>query len=250
MPHISVRNLTVAYDGQAILSDVSMDIPDRQITAVVGPSGCGKTTFLRCMNRLIDMTNGARVTGQVLIDGEDILAPDADLISLRKKMGLLSQKPQALPMSIYDNVAYGPRLHGLRDRKQLDALVERYLRMSSIWEEVKDRLHTPASRLSVGQQQRLCLSRGLAVEPEVLLCDEPTASLDPVSAQRIEQRFTELKQDYSIVLVTHILRQARRLADYIVFFYMGELVEHGPADQLLNDPRDDRTKAYLSGTIS
>jgi len=250
MPHISVRNLTVAYDGNPILSDVSMDIPDRQITAVVGPSGCGKTTFLRCMNRLIDMTDGARVKGEVLIDGEDILAPDADLISLRKKMGLLSQKPQALPMSIYDNVAYGPRLHGLRDRKQVDALVERYLRMSSLWEEVKDRLHTPASRLSVGQQQRLCLSRGLAVEPEVLLCDEPTASLDPVSAQRIEQRFMELKREYSIVLVTHILRQARRLADYVVFFYMGELVEHGPAEKLLNDPRDERTKAYLSGTIS
>jgi phosphate transport system ATP-binding protein len=141
-------------------------------------------------------------------------------------------------------------LHGLRDRKQVDVLVERYLRMSSLWEEVKDRLHTPASRLSVGQQQRLCLSRGLAVEPEVLLCDEPTASLDPVSAQRIEQRFTELKQEYSIVLVTHILRQARRLADYVVFFYMGDLVEHGPAEQLLNDPRDERTKAYLSGTIS
>ena len=250
MPHISVRNLTVAYDGNPILSDVSMDIPDRQITAVVGPSGCGKTTFLRCMNRLIDMTDGARVKGEVLIDGEDILAPDADLISLRKKMGLLSQKPQALPMSIYDNVAYGPRLHGLRDRKQVDALVERYLRMSSLWEEVKERLHTPASRLSVGQQQRLCLSRGLAVEPEVLLCDEPTASLDPVSAQRIEQRFMELKREYSIVLVTHILRQARRLADYVVFFYMGELVEHGPAEKLLNDPRDERTKAYLSGTIS
>jgi len=250
MPHISVRNLTVAYDGHAILSDVSMDIPDRQITAVVGPSGCGKTTFLRCMNRLIDMTNGARVRGEVLIDGQNILAPDADVISLRKKLGLLSQKPQALPMSIYENVAYGPRLHGLRDRKQLDALVERYLRMSSLWEEVEDRLHTPASRLSVGQQQRLCLARGLAVEPEVLLCDEPTASLDPVSAQRIEQRFTELKQDYSIVLVTHILRQARRLADYVVFFYMGDLVEHGPAEQLLNEPRDERTKAYLSGTIS
>ncbi len=250
MPHISVRNLTVAYDGKPILADVSMDIPDRQITAIVGPSGCGKTTFLRCMNRLIDMTDGARVQGEVLIDGANILAPDADLISLRKKMGLLSQKPQPLPMSIYDNVAYGPRLHGLRDRRQLDAVVERYLRMSSLWDEVRDRLHTPAARLSVGQQQRLCLSRGLAVEPEVLLCDEPTASLDPVSAQRIEQRFTELKRDYSIVLVTHILRQARRLADYVVFFYMGELVEHGPAEQLLNDPRDDRTKAYLSGTIS
>jgi phosphate transport system ATP-binding protein len=250
MPHISVRDLTVAYDGHAVLSDVTMDIPDRQITAVVGPSGCGKTTFLRCMNRLIDMTDGARVQGEVLIDGANILAPDADVISLRRKMGLLSQKPQALPMSIYDNVAYGPRLHGTRSKRELDAIVERYLKQSSLWEEVKDRLHSPASRLSVGQQQRLCLARGLAVEPEVLLCDEPCASLDPTSAQRIEQRFTELKREYTIVLVTHILRQARRLADYIVFFYMGDLVEHGPADQLLNSPRDERTKAYLTGTIS
>jgi len=250
MPHISVRDLTVAYDGHAVLSDVTMDIPDRQITAVVGPSGCGKTTFLRCMNRLIDMTDGARVRGEVLIDGANILAPDADVISLRKKMGLLSQKPQPLPMSIYDNVAYGPRLHGTRSKRELDAIVERYLKLSSLWEEVRGRLHAPASRLSVGQQQRLCLARGLAVEPEVLLCDEPCASLDPTSAQHIERRFLELKQEYTIVLVTHILRQARRLADYIVFFYMGELVEHGPAEQLLNNPRDDRTKAYLTGTIS
>lgn len=250
MSHISVRNLTVAYDGHPILSNVTVDIPDRQITAIIGPSGCGKTTFLRCLNRLTDMTEGARVQGEALIDGQNILAPNADVISLRKKLGLLSQKPAVLPMSIYDNVAYGPRLHGLRDRRQLDSIVEHYLRLSSLWEEVKDRLHTPASRLSVGQQQRLCLARGLAVEPDVLLCDEPCASLDPISAQRIEERFAELKHDYTIILVTHILRQARRVADYVMFFYMGELVEHGPADQLLNNPSDERTKAYLTGTIS
>jgi len=250
MPHIIVKDLCVAYDGRAVLDDVTVEIPDRQITVVIGPSGCGKTTFLRCLNRLIDTTDGARVSGEVLIDGEDILAPGADVISLRRKLGLLSQKPQALPMSIYDNVAYGPRLHGTRKRAELDRIVEQYLRVSSLWEEVYDRLHAPAARLSIGQQQRLCLARGLAVEPEVLLCDEPTASLDPVSAQRIEQRFVDLKSTYSIVLVTHILRQARRLADYVIFFYMGELVEHGPAQQVFSEPRDDRTKAYLTGTIS
>ncbi len=188
MTHIHVKRLSVAYNGHPALNEVTAEIPDGQITAIIGPSGCGKTTFLRCLNRLVDTANGTKVSGQVLIDGEDILDQRADVISLRRKMGLLSQKPQMLPMSIYDNVAYGPRLHGTRRKKQLDEIVRRYLRMSSLWEEVKDRLHTPASQLSVGQQQRLCLARGLAVEPEVLLADEPTSSLDPVSAQRIEQR--------------------------------------------------------------
>ena len=250
MPHVSVRNLSVVYNGRPALSDVTVEIPDRQITAIIGPSGCGKTTFLRCLNRLIDMTDGARVTGEVLIDGEDIFAPEANVIALRKKMGLLSQKPQVLPMSIYDYVAYGPRLHGTRSKKDLDVIVREHLEMARLWEEVNDRLHAPASQLSLGQQQRLCLARGLAVEPEVLLCDEPTASLDPVSAQHVEARFVELKTDYSIVVVTHILRQARRLADYVIFFYLGELVEHGPADAVFGDPRDERTRAYLTGTIS
>lgn len=250
MSHIQVTNLNVDYIGRSGLRDVSVEIPDGQITAVIGPSGCGKTTFLRCLNRLIDVTIGARVDGEVLIDGENIYAPRADVNSLRKKMGLLSQKPQVLPMSIYDNVAYGPRIHGLRSRRELDRLVEEHLKIASLWDEVHDRLSSPASDLSVGQQQRLCLARGLAVEPEVLLCDEPTASLDPISAKHIEERFVELKQDYTIVLVTHILRQARRLADYVLFFYMGELVEHGPADKILNNPRDQRTKDYLQGTIS
>jgi len=250
MPHITVRDLSVHYNGRPALDNVTVQIPDRQITVVIGPSGCGKTTFLRCLNRLIDTTDGARVSGEVLIDGENIYAPGADVISLRKKMGLLSQKPQALPMSIYDNVAYGPRLHGTHGRRELDRIVTEHLKVSSLWDEVHDRLRAPASQLSVGQQQRLCLARGLAVEPEVLLCDEPTASLDPVSAQRIEQRFVELKSEYTIVVVTHILRQARRLADYVLFFYLGELVEHGPAERLFNDARDERTRAYLSGVIS
>lgn len=250
MSHIQVRNLNVEYTSRSGLRDVSVEIPDAQITAVIGPSGCGKTTFLRCLNRLIDVTIGAKVEGEVLIDGENIYDPRADVNNLRKKMGLLSQKPQVLPMSIYDNVAYGPRIHGIRSRRQLDPIVEEHLKISSLWSEVHDRLHHPAADLSVGQQQRLCLARGLAVEPEVLLCDEPTASLDPISAKHIEERFVELKKDYTIILVTHILRQARRLADYVLFFYMGELVEHGPAEKILNDPQDQRTKDYLVGTIS
>jgi phosphate transport system ATP-binding protein len=250
MSHIQVRNLNVEYTSRSGLRDVSVEIPDAQITAVIGPSGCGKTTFLRCLNRLIDVTAGAKVNGEVLIDGDNIYAPGADVNNLRKKMGLLSQKPQVLPMSIYDNVAYGPRIHGTRSRRQLDKIVEDHLKISSLWGEVHDRLHHPASELSVGQQQRLCLARGLAVEPEVLLCDEPTASLDPVSAKHIEERFVELKKDYTIILVTHILRQAKRLADHVLFFYMGELVEHGPAQTILNDPQDQRTKDYLAGTIS
>jgi phosphate transport system ATP-binding protein len=240
----------VQYNGHPALQEVCLEIPDRQLTAVIGPSGCGKTTFLRCLNRLIDTMDYVKIKGGVRIDGEDIFAPGADVISLRRKMGLLSQKPQVLPMSIYDNVAYGPRLNGVRQRRTLDGVVRHCLEMSALWGEVEDRLRAPASGLSLGQQQRLCLARGLAVEPEALLCDEPTASLDPVSAQSVERLFMELKSQYTIVLVTHILRQAKRLADYIVFFYLGELVEHGPAEQVLNNPRDERTRKYLEGVIS
>lgn len=250
MPHIDVRNLSVTYGRHQALTDVTVQIPDGAITAVIGPSGCGKTTFLRSLNRLTDMSRRVHVSGEVLIDGENILARGSDVTALRRKMGLLSQRPQVLPMSIYDNVAYGPRLHGVRGKSELDGIVREHLQMASLWSEVKDRLRAPASGLSVGQQQRLCLARGLAVEPQVLLCDEPTASLDPVSAQHIEKRFVELKERYTIVLVTHILRQARRLADYVVYMYMGELVEHGPAQQFFNEPRDPRTQAYLSGAIS
>jgi phosphate transport system ATP-binding protein len=249
MPHIAVRNLTVRYDGHEALREVSVEIPDGQITVVLGPSGCGKTTFLRCLNRLIDLTDGAKVTGEVLIDGENILAPDADLLRLRKKVGMLAQKPQVLPMSIYENVAFGAWLHGVRDKKALDALVRDCLKRVHLWDEVKDRLFAPASQLSVGQQQRLCLARSLAVEPEVLLCDEPTSALDPISAQRVEELFFELKERYTLVLVTHTLRQAKRLADYVLFFYMGELVEHGPAQRVFSEPRNERTRAFLAGVI-
>lgn len=250
MPHVVVRDLSVTYDDEIALKSTTVDIPDSCITAVIGPSGCGKSTFLRCLNRLIDNTPGARAQGEVLIDGVNIFDSGTDLTDLRKKMGLLSQRPQVLPMSIYDNVAYGPRIHGTRRRADLDDIVRKQLEVAGLWDEVQNRLHQPARQLSLGQQQRLCLARGLAVEPEVLLCDEPTASLDPVSSGHIEERLIELKSEYTIVLVTHMLRQAHRLADHVLFMYMGELVEEGPADELFSNPRDKRTRDYVAGTIS
>lgn len=247
--HISVQNLTVWYGKQLALNNISLDIPDKKITAIIGPSGCGKTTLLKSLNRLIDLQDGIKVSGKVLVDGEDIYDPKTELTHLRKKMGLLFQRPQVLPMSIYDNVAYGPRIHGMKNKKMLDEIVERYLKESSLWDEVKDRLNSSAAKLSIGQQQRLCLSRGLAIEPEVILGDEPTSALDPISAERIEQRLLELKDQYTIILVTHILRQARRLADYIIFVYMGNLIEHGPAEEIFNNPKNPKTKAYISGSF-
>jgi len=248
--HISVQNLSVYFDDLQILKDVSIDIPDHRITAIIGPSGCGKTTLLKSLNRLLDPLDGVRVGGRVLVDGVDIYDAKTEVTKVRKKMGLLSQRPQALPMSIYDNVAYGPRIHNHIDKKGLDELVENYLRVAGLWEEVKDRLNEPASRLSVGQQQRLCLARGLAVGPEIILGDEPTSALDPQSSQNVERRLIELKQEYTVVVVTHILRQAKRIADYIAFLYLGELVEHGPAAEVFANPRDPRTRAYLTGEIS
>ncbi|HYA49125.1 MAG TPA: phosphate ABC transporter ATP-binding protein [Burkholderiales bacterium] len=247
---ISIRNLSVFYGQTTALRGINVDIPARKITAIIGPSGCGKTTLLKSLNRLLDTVEGVRVEGEVLVDGEDIYGPRVEVTRIRKKMGLLSQKPQVLPMSIYDNVAYGPRIHGLRDRAELDRTVENHLKMAGLWDEVRTRLHQPASELSVGQQQRLCLARGLAVEPEIILGDEPTSALDPQSSQNVERRLMELKKDYTVVAVTHILRQARRIADYIVFLFLGELVEHGPAAEVFANPRDPRTRAYLTGEIS
>jgi phosphate transport system ATP-binding protein len=248
--HISVQNLSVYFDQQQILKDVSIDIPDHRITAIIGPSGCGKTTLLKSLNRLLDPLDGVRVGGRVLVDGVDIYDAKTEVTEVRKKMGLLSQRPQALPMSIYDNVAYGPRIHNHINKKRLDEIVENYLRVAGLWEEVKDRLNEPAARLSVGQQQRLCLARGLAVGPEIILGDEPTSALDPQSSQNVERRLIELKQEYTVIVVTHILRQAKRIADYIAFLYLGELVEHGPAAEVFANPRDPRTRAYLTGEIS
>jgi phosphate transport system ATP-binding protein len=248
--HIRTDQLSVHYGKDAALKNISVDIPEKKITAIIGPSGCGKTTLLKSFNRLIDPIDGTKVTGKVLVHGEDIYDQKVDVTSIRKKMGLLSQRPYPLPMSIYDNIAYGPRIHGIKNKIKLDELVERYLKLSSLWSEVKDRLHEPASKLSIGQQQRLCLARGLAVEPEIILGDEPTSALDPNSSQRIEQRFLELKNQYTIVIVTHILRQAKRLADYLIFLYLGELIEYGPAEEIFENPKKEMTREYIKGIIS
>jgi len=265
MPHIQLQNLSVSYRTFEVLRQVTLDIPDRQIVAIIGPSGCGKTTLLKSINRLLDLYEDASLTGAVMIDGADIYHPSADVLALRKRVGFLSQRPYPLPMSIYNNVAFGPKIHGLNGNgiahpaktqamsaghSSVDDYVEHYLRLAGLWDEVKDRLHSPAVQLSIGQLQRLALARTLAVEPEVILADEPTSALDPVSARIVEARFRDLKQDYPLVMVTHILRQARRLADYIVFMFMGEVVEYGPAEELFNAPKDERTKAYISGEIS
>jgi phosphate transport system ATP-binding protein len=246
--HIQIRNLSTHYGSGQALKNVNLDIPKHQITVIMGPSGCGKTTLLKSINRFLELYDDTRLEGHVLIDGEDIYAPAVDVTEIRKKTGLLAQRPYPLPMSIYDNVAYGLRIHGLCGRGcDLNAKVQHYLETAGLWEEVKDRLHAPASGLSIGQQQRLCLARGLAIEPEIILGDEPTSALDPISAQHIEKRLIDLKGQYTVVLVTHILRQARRLADYVIFMYLGEVVEHGPAQEVFANPRQERTRAYLEG---
>ncbi len=249
-PHIRVKDLNVYIGHNHILKNISLDIPDKKITSFIGPSGCGKTTLLKTFNRLLDRNKDVKIDGQVLVDGEDIYGGQVEVTGMRRKMGLLSQRPFPLPMSIYDNIAYGPRIHGLRKKKELNQSVEHYLRATGLWEEVKGRLNSPATSLSIGQQQRLCLARGLAVEPEIILGDEPTSALDPLSTQRIEELFVQLRDKYTIVLVTHILRQARRISDYIVFIYMGEIVEFGPTEELLLNPKQKLTQEYVKGYIS
>lgn len=248
-PHISIKKLSVAYAGHQVLKDITVDIPKNKITAIIGPSGCGKTTLLKNLNRLIDLNDEVKISGQIIVDGKNILDPKIDVIKLRKKMGLLSQKPCPLPMSIYDNIAYGPRIHGIKNKKKLDKIVKHYLQAAGLWKEIKNRLDRPASKLSIGQQQRLCLARGLTIEPEIILADEPTSALDPVSTQRIEKKFIELKKDYTIVIVTHILRLAKVLADYVIFLYLGELIEHGPAKQFFKNPQKAKTRDYIKGKI-
>jgi phosphate transport system ATP-binding protein len=248
-PYISIQKLNVFYGERHALKDITLDIPEKGITAIIGPSGCGKTTLLRSLNRLIDLTDGLRVSGTILVDGINVLDKGIDVNDIRKKMGLIAQTPNPLPMSIYDNTAYGLRIHGEKDEKELDRIVERCLQAAGIWDEVKGRLDEPASKLSVGQQQRLCLARALAVNPKVLLCDEPTSALDPISADHIEKQLLALKSSYTIIFVTHILRQARRLADYAVFLYLGELVEQGPAKTMFTQPTNPRTRAYIEGAF-
>ncbi len=254
-PQIRIQDLSAWYGSEQALKGITADIPARQITAIFGPSGCGKTTLLRSLNRLLEEADGTRVTGQVWLDGMNIYARGVDVTEVRARIGMLAPKPFPLPMSIYDNVAYGRRIHGWVGRldkgngRNLDRIVERYLRAAGLWEEVKERLQAPAAGLSTGQQQRLCLARALAVEPEVLLCDEPTSALDPISAQRIEEQLVALKEEMTIVVVTHSLPQARRLADHVIFLWMGELVESGMGAQVFQAPKDERTQAYLVGEI-
>jgi len=248
--NIEIHKLNVNINGNHILKDINLTIPDKKITCIIGPSGCGKTTLLKSINRLIDTSAGVHIDGTVLIDGEDIYDRNTEITHLRKKMGLLSQRPTPLPMSIYDNVAFGCKIHGIRKRKELNVIVEQYLTATGLWDEVKDRLNSPAAALSIGQQQRLCLARGLAVEPQFILGDESTSALDPISSKRIEDLFVNLRENYGIILVTHTLRQALRIADHVIFMYLGEAIEQGPADEFFKNPKHDLTKQYLSGVFS
>jgi len=246
---ITVNNLKLSIDNREILKNISVEIPKNKITVIIGPSGCGKSTLLRSMNRMIDLVEYVKSDGEIIIDGKNVLDSAINLSDLRKNVGMIAQAPNPLPMSIYDNVVYGLRIHGTTDHKILGRQAEMCLKSVGLWNEVNDRLKDPASALSLGQQQRLCLARALAVEPEILLCDETTSALDPISAKHIENELTQLKNDYTIVFVTHVLRQAKRLADYVIFLYLGELVECGPADEVFNNPQDPRTKAYLEGVF-
>ena len=241
------NNLDLFYGDHQALKGISMDIPEKQITALIGPSGCGKSTFMKTINRMNDLVPGVTIKGQMLYRDQDIYAPEVDVTWLRKRIGMVFQKPNPFPMSIYDNIAYGPRTHGIRNRVKLDELVEESLRAAAIWDEVKDRLKKSALGLSGGQQQRLCIARALAVKPEVLLMDEATSALDPISTSKIEDLAAELKEHYTIVMVTHNMQQAARISDKTAFFLLGELVEFGDTEQLFSMPRDKRTEDYITG---
>ena len=244
---ISVENLNLHYGENHALKDVNMEIADHAITAFIGPSGCGKSTFLRCLNRMNDLVDGCRVEGKVILDGEDIYDKRVDTTLLRKKVGMVFQQPNPFPMSIYGNIAYGPRLHGIKNKKELDEIVERSLQGAAIFEEVKDRLHKSALGLSGGQQQRLCIARALAVSPEVLLMDEPTSALDPISTLKIEELMETLKKKYTVVIVTHNMQQAARVSDDTAFFLVGEVIEKNATSEIFARPQDKRTEDYITG---
>ena len=244
---ISVQDLCLWYGEHQALKNVSIEIPEKSITALIGPSGCGKSTFLKTLNRMNDLIPGVKITGSVEYKGENIFDPAMDVNELRRQVGMVFQKPNPFPMSIYDNIAYGPRTHGIRSKAKLDDIVERSLRGAAIWDEVKDRLKKNALGLSGGQQQRLCIARALAVEPDVLLMDEPTSALDPISTSKIEDLAMQLKEKYTIVIVTHNMQQAVRISDSTAFFLLGELVEYGDSEQLFSNPRDRRTEDYITG---
>ena len=244
---MTVQGLDLWYGDHQALHDICMSIPEKSITALIGPSGCGKSTFLKTLNRMNDLIPGVKITGDVRYRDQDIFAPGTDVNELRREIGMVFQKPNPFPMSIYDNIAYGPRTHGIKNRARLDEIVEKSLRGAAIWDEVKDRLKKNALGLSGGQQQRLCIARALAVEPEVLLMDEPTSALDPISTSKIEELAMELKEKYTIVIVTHNMQQAVRISDRTAFFLLGELVECGDTQQLFSQPQDKRTEDYITG---
>jgi phosphate transport system ATP-binding protein len=242
---LRIHDLNVFAEGHHILKNINLEIPRNKVTVLLGHSGCGKTTLLKCMNKLTDLYKELKVSGSIFIEDDDILHTPKNIPSIRQKMGLLSQRPYPLPVSIYKNVAYGIKLKGVRDKKLLDYNVEKHLKEVGLWNEVKDRLHSPPTRLSIGQQQRLCLARGLAVKPRIILADEPTSALDPISSKIIENLFRNLKTQYTIILVTHVLRQSMRLADNVVFMYDGEIIEQGSPQTLFNNPQTDKLKEYL-----
>lgn len=244
---ISVKDMCLWYGSTRALNNINMDIPENSITALIGPSGCGKSTFLKSLNRMNDLIPGVKITGKLCYGDTDIFDPKLDVNSLRKEIGMVFQKPNPFPMSIYDNIAYGPRIHGIKSRSKLDDIVERSLRDAAIWDEVKDRLKKNALGLSGGQQQRLCIARALAVEPKVLLMDEPTSALDPISTSKIEELAVQLKEKYSIIIVTHNMQQAVRISDKTAFFLLGELVEYGDTEAIFADPTDKRTEDYITG---
>jgi phosphate transport system ATP-binding protein len=244
-PILRIQHLNVHAGNLHILKEVNLDIPRNKITVLLGPSGCGKTTLLKCINRLTDLYKELKVTGNIYIEADNILNTTTSIPSIRQKMGLLSQRPYPLPVSIYKNVAYGLKLKGVRDKRLLEFSVEKHLREVGLWEEVKHRLNASATSLSIGQQQRLCLARGLAVKPSIILADEPTSALDPISSKIIENLFRDLKKHYTIILVTHVLRQAIRLADHVIFMYDGEIIEQGSPDELFENPQTDKLRAYL-----
>lgn len=246
LPEIQVKNLELFYGDNKALKNINIDIDVKKVTALIGPSGCGKSTFLRTINRMNDLIDSVKITGEILIDGKDIYK-DYDEIDLRKKVGMVFQKPNPFPMSIYDNIAYGPRIHGIRDKKTLDELVEKSLKGAALWDEVKDRLRKSALGMSGGQQQRLCIARTIAVSPEIILMDEPTSALDPISTNKMEELMYELKKEYTVVIVTHNMQQAGRIADKTAFFLNGEVVEYGKTEDIFFRPKDKRTEDYITG---
>jgi len=246
-PKVSIRDLKLWYGESEALHGINVEFAEKNVTALIGPSGCGKSTLLRCLNRMNDRISGCRIEGQILLNGDDIYAPEVDVVQLRTHVGMVFQKPNPFPKSIYENVAYAPRIHGLADKSNMDDLVETALRKASLWKEVKDKLHSPGTALSGGQQQRLCIARTIAVKPNVILMDEPCSALDPIATAKIEELIDELKEEFSIIMVTHSMQQAARISDQTAFFYMGDLIEFGETGKIFTQPAKQQTEDYITG---